>query len=419
MPMSGIKRLPDDDIDRFLEIVYDAYPVFQVVTDEDRKKGRERFDRANADPRNSLFGLYRNGELLGGIRLHDYRMNLFGRKVLAGGAGMLAVGLLHKKQHVAKELMQFYFRHFREKGAPLALLWSFRPDFYRNMGCGYGSKGYQYHLKPRQFPSGAPPEHIRYLTSDDIPRLTRYYNRVVDGTHGMIEESELGWEMILEKRREVKYIGFDSDGELSGYMAFSFQKGRPTNFLDNSLIVNDLVYDSPAVLAEFMAFLRTQADQVKEIIIRTQDDDFHHLLEDSRSTDEDLIGPIYHASHTAGIGIMYRLLDVNRIFDTLKNRNFAGQNLKISLTVNDTFLPENECCFIVCFEDGRPRVTENDAYDVAVDINVSDFTSLIMGTVGFESLYRYSRVSLSDLQYLDQLHELFRTDRWPVCLTIF
>ena len=195
--MSKIRIIPDEDLDKFFDIFLDAYPGIHSGSAEDIKKLKPKFFRRHDDPRLSLWGLYRNNELLGGLRLFDYTMNLHGTRVLTGGGGCLAVSLMHKKEHVAKELMEFFFAHYRERGAPLALLWSFRPDFYKKMGCGLGTSINVYEIKPESFSCGETKEHVRFLTKDDLPAINDCYNRFVDNNHGMIEETllarEIGW----------------------------------------------------------------------------------------------------------------------------------------------------------------------------------------------------------------------------------
>ena len=44
--------------------------------------------------------------------------------------------------------MEYHHKHYRVSGAPMALLWPFQPDFYRNMGYGYGRKMNKYAMKP-------------------------------------------------------------------------------------------------------------------------------------------------------------------------------------------------------------------------------------------------------------------------------
>jgi predicted acetyltransferase len=47
----------------------------------------------------------------------------------AGGIGNVAVDLRRKKEHIAKDMMEYIHKHYRDSGAPMALLWPFRPDF--------------------------------------------------------------------------------------------------------------------------------------------------------------------------------------------------------------------------------------------------------------------------------------------------
>jgi predicted acetyltransferase len=51
-------------------------------------------------------------------------------------------------------MMLYFLRHYREQGAPLVALYPFRPDFYRQMGFGYGTKMDQHRVKPSALPRG-------------------------------------------------------------------------------------------------------------------------------------------------------------------------------------------------------------------------------------------------------------------------
>src|SRR6202011_5945411 len=85
-----------------------------------------------------------DAELAGAMRLYDFTMNLRGRDALAGGLGSVAVSLAHKRRGVARALVAWYLDYYRERGAPLAILHAFRPDFYRKLGFGYGVPLHQY-----------------------------------------------------------------------------------------------------------------------------------------------------------------------------------------------------------------------------------------------------------------------------------
>lgn len=417
--MHEICRIPDKHLDEFIRIAANAYPGMKIITEEDRKKQREKFIKQNKDTRNSTWGYYRDGKLLGGLRLHDFTMTLHGVNIPAGGAGYLAVNLAHKKEHIAKELMLFFFRQYRKKKASMALLWPFRPDFYRKMGCGYGGKVHLYRVKPEHLPKGRSKAHVRALTRDDLPALVNCFNRYAAKMTGMIEDTLISREWLFDEYPRFKWVGYERGGVLQGYLMFEFTSEKLSNFLNNNLRVIELVYETPEVLLELMTFLHSQADQINRVLITTADDNFHHLLFDPRNDSENIIPLIYHESHTSGVGIMYRTLSIPYLLRALRNHDFGGQTCIIKLSITDSFLSENEGSYIIQFENGQATVRKRRQTDVEVAMDISDFSSLVIGAVDMRSLYAYSRVEISNVEYLDILNRLFATDHKPVCLTAF
>jgi len=90
--------------------------------------------------------------------------------------------------------------------------------------------------------------------------------------------------------------------------------------------------------------------------------------------------------------------------------------LKISVT--DSFLKENDGNTIVHFKGGRPSLGESD-FEIAIELDIANFSSLYMGVVNFMKLFEYDLVQISDPDYLDSVDRLFRTQKKPVCLTRF
>ena len=102
-----------------------------------------------------------------------------------------------------------------------------------------------------------------------------------------------------------------------------------------------------------LTFLHTQADQIRHVIVNTQDEYFHYLLLDPRNNSQRLIPDVYHESNTQGVGLMYRVIDVPGMFDLLHERNFGGQTCTLELNIVDSFLPENAGSTLLRFEEGR------------------------------------------------------------------
>ena len=146
--MRNIRKLKKEEYKAYAEIARNAYPAFDMKTDD----MVEYFEKTASDnPTIDFYGCFEDDNLLGGMRLHDFVMNFQGKELKAGGVGFVAVDLLHKKRKVCKDMIIYYLQYTKESGAPLAVLYPFRPDFYKKMGFGYWSTDAQIHYFPFSF----------------------------------------------------------------------------------------------------------------------------------------------------------------------------------------------------------------------------------------------------------------------------
>lgn len=423
MAESVVKKIGDEELDDLVNIVANAYPGLKLFSEEARQKYRQRLKEGGEDdPTVNLYGLYRDGKMVGGMRLFDFTMKLLSAKTMVGGVGMVAVDLLHKKEGVAKDLIRFFLDHYRERGAPMALLYPFRPDFYKQMGFGYGTKMSQYRVKPDHLPKTGSKAGVAYLTKADQGAGVECYNRFMERGNGLFEKKPYELKGMFENP-EMRVVGYRQPGgneTLAGYMVFHFKSLDPDNFVRNNIMVRELVYHSSEALMGLLKFLQVQADQINEIVFTIQDENLHYLFHDPRNGTNNLLPPISHESNVQGLGIMYRVINTRKLFETLADHNFGGENCRLKLTLEDSFLPENAGSTILHFKNGLPRLSDNaDDYEVEIKLDVSDFSSLVMGAVEFKTLYRYGLVSLSDSRYAATLNRLFRAEEKPVCTTPF
>lgn len=412
-----IKKIPASDMDRFIDICILAYPGMPVRSKAERAAVRARMAKRNRDPRVSVWGCYRSGELVGGLRLFDYTMNLHGLPIPVGGGGSLAVALEHKKEHVARNLMTHFIDHYRKKKTPLAILYPFRPDFYRAMGFGYGSKLHQYRIRPAHLPDSPARRAVRLLTRADLPALRRCYHRFYMRTSGMIDETAYGWNLIFEYGKH-RYAGYFDHGELLGYAAFAFEPSAPDDFIRNNIRISELIVNERQALAGLLAFVRSQHDQIDSIIVNSFDDNLHFLPVDPRSR-EHLIAPIYHETNLSGVGLMFKVIDIPAMFAALADHSFGGQTATVGITVTDTFTPANQGRHIVRFTEGKPVIARGGGADVDITLDIAQFSSLLIGAIGFKELYRCNLAEISDPAWVDRVQALFRTDDKPVCVTQF
>ena len=416
--MSEIRLLSEADADRWAEISTDAYPGF-IHSPEEHERMRERLQAAVAQgPEHGWYGLYRDGALLGGMRLYDFTMKLRSSEVPAGGIGSVAVDYLHRKERVALELVLFALRHLREQGAGPVLLYPFRLDFYHSMGFGFGTKMRQYRLRPEALPDGGNRSGVRALTTDDVPAMLDCYHRYLEATNGLLRRAEPDVERLLG-RPGNRVVGCWTGGRLDGYVVLEVKSTSPANVLLAELQVRELVYLTPDALSQLLTFLRTQGDQVQQIVFNTQDEYFHYLFGDPRDDRQHLLPSVYHETNTSGLGIMYRVMDIPGTLERLGEHEFGPEMCRLRLSVEDSLMPENAAEIILHFADGMVQVVPEGDYDVEASMDIATFSSLLVGSVNFRSLYNYGLARVSEPRFVSVLERVFAVDQKPFCLTPF
>jgi len=414
--MSEVRLIKDDDFEEYARITLDAYPaMFTDVTEEKRRGWIDRMKKQqDEDDSVNYYGCYRGGEMMGVMRLHDFKMTLYGSQVLVGGVGNVCVDLLRRKEHVSKEMMEYFHSHYRGRGAKLAILYPFRPDYYVKMGYGYGRKMNQYRFRPEDLPRGSR-EKVSYLDESDVDALAACFNRYALRTHGMIEKKTSYFERLFTRH---KVVGYRDGGEVRGFMAFGFKKLMEDHVLLQNLEIHMLIYETPEVLRGLLSFLSVQLDQVDRVVLNTQDDDWHFVLKDPR----DGVPHMFYTSqetNVQGVGIMYRVIDTRGIWEELADHSFNDVSLGVKFTVRDSFIPENDGSVVVHFKDGRPEVVDGGGYDVEIKLDVARFSSLIMGVVDFRKLWMMGLAQVSDEGYVDELDTLFWAQHRPETIEEF
>lgn len=417
--MGEIKKVPLKDMEALVHLVNGAYPGIADFSEESVKHVSERFQTLQQEESTlNFFGYYLDGQLVGAMRHHDFQMNMLGKVIPAGGVGLVAVDLLHKKQKVAKELLTFYIEHYHKRNISMTLLYPFRPDFYKKMGFGFGPRMDSYKIKPEAFRNYKKKGHLRYLTADDKALVKKCYNAFYKQTHGMIEKPDFDYKSLLGRPGQF-VIGYVIGDELLGYFPFTFKGAHDTNNMMNDLHIGEMIYLHSDVLKEFSTFLHSQADQINRIIVHTQDEHFYYLFDDPRNGTDVVMPHVYHETNTSGVGLMYRVNDVPLLFQQLQGHNFDNVTCNLKLTIKDSFYPENDRATWLSFENGLATVSQEGPHDVAITLDVSDFSSLVTGSINFERLYAYGLVELSDDAYVSTLNQLFFTPKKPFCRTGF
>ena len=412
--MGDIRRLADEDFKEYVRISHEAFPaMFTKLSDEQIDGWIKRMQAQQATGTGiQYYGYYRDDRLIGVMRIHEFVINVHGVEMSSGGVGNICVDLTHRKEHIGKEMMEYYHRLFQEKGAPILLLWPFRHDFYMKMGYGYARKYNKYLYRPADLPRGSR-DGVGFMGESDIDDMLECFNRYAAATHGMIYKQRRFFERFIKR---FKVVGYRNGDKVEGFMGFNFKKLDPDHPLLHNIEIEYMVYENPKALGRLLAFLQTQLDQVDRVVFMTYDDDLHFVSSDPRN-DVPHIFYINQETNVQGVGIMYRILDKERFFKQLAPHSFNDETIRVRFNVRDSFVPENDGPITVHFEEGRPVITEG--YDVEVSLNIEYLSSLLMGVVDFRKLWTYGLLEVSDEAYLDQLDRLFQVAKKPETIEEF
>lgn len=410
-----IRPLAEADIEAYLDIYLNSYPAYKALDAECREHYREKhLLELREDRQVKTVGLFEDGVLIATMKLIMFSMNYFGRMQPACGLMALEVHPLHKKNGAALEMVRYFEDYAREHGALLTLLLPFRIGFYRRMGYGFAGKLYEYHLPTTSLP--APDQearkHLRLMQPEAFDEALACYNRFASKNHGMVEKHE---EEIRGARGDiqVRRIGYyGSGGTLLGYAAFRFESASETNYTQNRISVEELVYENGAVLRALLGALRLQEDLAQTVVLRTGEEDFHHLLHDPQDVSRRYIDFGFLQTNVSAVGTMFKLVDMRRFVEKTAYRRFPAGTLTAEFRYYDEMRRREESVRIR-FADGCWAIAESDATDVTVTCGQGDLASLFMGSCELAGMIRLGAVSVNNEAKARELSRLLHCSQKP------
>lgn len=415
--MREIRKLKKENVDDYIDIAFNAYPSFKDFTKEGIDKYRQLvLEIMNNDPIVTFYGMFENDTLVAVMRLFDFQMNFFGKIIPVSGLGFLGVHLMHKKEKIAKAMVEFYEEHYKSLGINFGLLLPFRPDFYKKLGYGLGTKMNQYRIATEKIPAYTGKSNIKYIKKADFDKLLQCHERVTGKTHGMI--MKFGDEIRdLYNDEYNRVVGnYDENGNINGYIVYKFQNGKPGNYTINNIYMKELVYENSDVLKKLLGFLRKQEDEVKLVIFNTEDENFHYLFDNPLNDTMNYIPYGYLETNSQAVGVMYKIFDVRGAFKQSAHRNYNNANIDVKFVIVNEY--KNSQDVIVNFKKGKVSF-DSDGFDVTVKISISDFSSLFMGCTSVSGLYALGLIEIDDCSYLHELDSAFYCNQKPVCYTDF
>ena len=411
-----VRPLAETDLEAYLDIYLNAYPAYKDLDQACRDRYREKHrTELREDTQTRTVGLFEGETLIATMKLILFSMNFFGQMQPACGLMALEVHPLHKKKGAALFMVRYFEDYARENGALLTLLLPFRIDFYRRMGYGFAGKIHEYHLPTSALPKPDPAvlPHLRLLQPEDFDAAMDCQRRFAARNHGMVEKFD---EEIrgLRDDIQVRRIGYyGPEGQLRGYAAYRFQSASDTNYTQNRLSVEELVYEDGGVLRALLGALKMQEDLAQTVILRTGEEDFHHLLDDPQDVSRNYIDFGFLQTNVSAVGTMFKLVDGEMFVEKTAYRAFPAGTLTAAFRYQDEMADCGKCLRIA-FDGGRWTVAGPEAAaDVTVTCRQGDLASLLMGSCELMAMVRLGAVQTDNEAKARELGQLLHCEQKP------
>lgn len=400
-----VKKLLTSDIPKFISILSNAYPSMDLHKPEIRDMYMKKFEEICKHTKEvKMYGCYREKELLGGMLIYDYKMNYCNHMIDVCGLGTVATDFIHKKEHVAKELVSYFIDYGKKNKKDFLLLYPFNVMFYSKFGFSPGEKMDLYRVKPAHFSTLKNKGILRYLEEPDTEEIIKFYNSFSRKVHGMILKTEMEKKAIF-RNPEIRTVGFyGSDGNLCGYVRFSFRKENTGNWLKNSLVIREMLYLDITCLKSIFSFFASQKDQIEFVEFTTVDRDIWRLFEDVSYPGELLIPSVYHTSNIQGIGLMYRTCSVESVLKKFP----VPSDFCIEFTVHDPLSGKDEIYTL-----GRNKKK------VSVSMDLGSFSSWSIGSISLEKLVLLGKAVITGTYVMKDIQAFFSFLKPPLCTTSF
>jgi predicted acetyltransferase len=357
-------------------------------------------------PRDRWFVAYDGDRPVGTTTSHPFRLTVPGGQVAAGGVTWVGVLPSHRRRGILRQLMKRQLEDLRERGEPVAILYSSEPLIYGRFGYGVAAPSLSMDGERSRFayrddpgPAGA----IRIIDADEAARiLPQVYDKVCAHVPGFVARDENGWKLARLADPEhwrrgagPKFFAvLELDGEPAGYAIYRIKSDWQEGFSQSQVRLVEAIATSPAATRELYRFIYGI-----DLVVRVQGrydpgSPLFLMVADPRSL---------HLKVSEGLWL--RFVDLQA---ALAGRTYATDDAVV-VEVADAFCPWNA---------GRWRIgsiVERTEGDAELALDVADLASAYLGAFGFHELAAAERVRELKPGALQRATDLFRTIRQPHC----
>jgi predicted acetyltransferase len=282
------------------------------------------------------------------LRLYSLTEYLRGTPFPMLGVAAVAVAPFARRQGVAGELCRQALVLGRKRGDLISVLYPFRPDFYARLGWALVGSLHSFRFPPTALRVAETGADVQLADAAGRDAAEACYARVAAQSHGLIERSARVWEQHLGSGDRHLFVLPAANRQAAGYLLVQY--GRSRRPADRSLLVHELIAETPMAYRELLGWIARQADQWAAVRYDAlPEEHLDLLLSDPRP-------PRFRGARTLWApvalrirGPMLRVLDVPAALQR-RAKWPAAESFAFTLRVADGELPENQGPWLVGFD---------------------------------------------------------------------
>lgn len=358
-----------------------------------------------------------HGTLIGSTLLMEFSLNVRGKLMPMGGTAYVSTSFLHKKEHVARNLLRVGMGYFAKTGTPVGALHPFNPAFYHKMGFGYCNETTMYAPKPCYIRSYGDKSGLSYAKPEEQEEILEFYRNYARKTHGAPIHPYMDKHRIFD----MPYVVVcRRNGKLTGYLTFEFVEVDHYSDMYHDLAVREIIYEDMETLKQFLTFFASQIDQIDRVRIYTYEPYFHMMFTNPDSGENRAFDGAIQEIGRRNMGYMFRIFDLPAYFK-IQNHCEApvSRPFVLKLAVEDSFVKDNDGEFYLRVEGDTVTCIEQAQADVTLHTNIADLSSLVMGAIPLKEFVFADRMQLDDSSYLDDIQKAIGWSEKPKNYTYF
>lgn len=290
---------------------------FDSDPEEDRLRRILEFDRA--------FGHFDGDRIVSTLGAFSLQMSVPGAVLPCGGTSVVTVAPTHRRRGLLREMMTHHLKDVRDRGEPIAALWSSESEIYGRFGYGQASDSAELsfsRLGPSLSRHAPPVSGTRSLTLDEARKsIPPFHDAFRRDQPGMFARWPEWWEtrVFAESAQrnkgatKARWVVVDGEDGIDGYVRYRVKSGfGDDGHFGNEVQVVELFANTPEGWAGLWSYILNQ-DLAATVIarLRSPQDPIFGLLAGTR-----------RAKTHVSDGLWVRLVDIP---SALARRRYSTQ----------------------------------------------------------------------------------------------